>query len=334
VVVVELGDADARILAQALNRTRGTDDPEAYARLLDDVLGLVGVERVTSLLPESESSIDRALASIRPPTEEGEVPAVPSDPVSRPGEVYELGAHRLICGDATDPECLAGLLQGERAALLFTDPPYGVNYQGDDDPESLRRRHRRTDGRATVANDALGDEGTRHLVAGMLRTVRAVADPGASFYLCAPSGISELWFRLAVADAGIELRQVLAWVKDQFAFGRQDYHWRHESILYGWFPGAAHHWFGGRDQDTVWEIPRPKQSLEHPTMKPVELILRALRNSSSVGDVVLDPFGGSGSTLIACESSNRRAFMVELDPGYCDVIRTRYERLQLGIAVA
>lgn len=321
-LLAEMGFAEAPVV---LNRTRGDDDPEAYARLLEDVLGSVSSSVVVGFLPETEGSIDRVLAALRPPVVD-EVPPVPTVPRSVRGEVYELGPHRLMCGDSTNQGDVAELISGTPLDIVFTDPPYGVNYQGDEDDEGLRRRHRREDGRATVGNDALGAEGTRALVEGFLSLARASCRPGAAFYICSPSGLPEMWFRSGVADAGLELRQVIVWAKDVFAFGRQDYHWRHESILYGWFPGAAHTWNGGRGQDTVWEIPRPKRSEEHPTMKPVDLVSRALTNSSDPGAVVYDPFAGSGTTLIAAEHLGRRCFAMELDPGYCDVIRDRYER--------
>jgi site-specific DNA-methyltransferase (adenine-specific) len=311
----ELGSIDEEALNAQLQALRGELDGTGYTERFASAL-----DRKLEALREAA-----AVAGIHPDLDTA--PALPETPESRPGEVYELGPHRLVCGDCRDPEILNALMV-EKGSLVFTDPPYGVAYQ-EGTPDDLKARRRRKDlATMTVANDALGDEGTRLLVAQALVALRARVAPGTPFYVCAPSGVSELAFRLALADASLELRQVLVWAKNVFVFGRQDYHWRHESILYGWFPGAAHPWFGGRNQDTVWEVARPKQSKEHPTMKPLELIGRALRNSSTAGEVVVDPFAGSGSTLIAAEILGRRCFAVELDPRYCDVIRRRYDDFQ------
>jgi len=320
-VFVDLDEATAIEWAFRDNNPAGESDDDLAAVLLADLAERGRALDMTGFAPSDLSALLRRVA---PKNDPDAVPPVPKKPKSKRGEIYELGNHRLMCGDATSAEDVAALMGGSSVALLFTDPPYGVNYQGDEDPESLRRRNRRTDGKATVAGDALGDDGTRALVSAALATARTGMAPGATFYVCSPSGMSELAFRLALQDASFELRQAIVWAKDVFAFGRQDYHWRHESILYGWLAGAAHLWNGGRKQDTVWEIARPKRSPEHPTMKPVELVERALWNSSDPEKAVLDPFAGSGSTLIAAEQSNRRCFALEIDPAYCDVIRQRY----------
>ena len=328
VVFADLDEARAVEWAIRDNRPYGEDIEGDLSVLLRE---LEELGRDLELTGFDSADLDRLLHETRGPADPDEAPPLPAgDPRSKPGEVYELGSHRLMCGDATDSEQVAEVLAGATVGILWTDPPYGVNYQGDDDPESLRRRHRRVDGRATVANDSLGEDGTRALVAEMLTAMLPTLAPGGVFYVCSPSGASELTFRLAIVDAGLELRQVIVWAKDVFAFGRQDYHWRHESILYGWKAGSAHCWAGGRSQDTVWEIPRPKRSAEHPTMKPVALVERALTNSSERGDIVLDPFAGSGSTLIAAELTGRRCFAMEIDPAYCDVIRDRYEAFTSG----
>jgi DNA modification methylase len=312
VVRSDLTEAEVDAYLAADNRTGdlGTYDDEVLARLLQPLY--------------DDGFVERLVARVDPARESDDAPPVPDVAKSTLGEVYELGTHRLICGDSTSSAALSSLLGTDEVRLIVTDPPYGVNYQGDEDPESLRRRNRRPDGRATVANDSLGEEGTRNLVVAALGCALERTAKGASFYVFAPSGPPELWFRLALQDLSLELRQVIVWAKDVFVFGRQDYHWRHETILYGWKAGAARTWHGGRDQDTVWECPRPKRSEEHPTMKPVELVERCVRNSSDRDVVVLDPFAGSGTTLIACENLGRRAALVELDPRYCDVIRQRY----------
>lgn len=244
---------------------------------------------------------------------EDEAPGLPTEPKTKLGDLYILGEHRLLCGDATKMEDVEKLMGGGLADLLFTDPPYGVSYVGKT-KESL-----------TIQNDSLGDEGTRRLVADALTTAPMKA--GACFYVCSPPGNTETAFRLGIADAGLSLKQCIVWVKDHFVLGRQDYHWRHESILYGWREGAAHFYGGGRTQDTVWEVKRPTVNKEHPTMKPIALIAKAIGNNTKADDIVLDLFGGSGSTLIACEQLKRKCYMSELDPKYCDVIVSRWEKL-------
>lgn len=236
---------------------------------------------------------------------------LPDEPRSVPGEAYDLGPHRLVCGDATDPAVLGALMRDERADVWWTDPPYNVAYEGGTG--------------LTIANDSMDDASFRRFLAGLYSAADAVMRPGACFYI-AHADSEGFNFRGAARDVGWHLAQCLIWVKDAFVLSRQDYHWRHEPILYGWKPGAAHHALKDRTQDTVWEFPRPKRSAEHPTMKPPDLIERALRNSTRPGGIVLDSCGGSGSTLIAAARAGRRARLVELDPRYCDVIRERWER--------
>jgi DNA modification methylase len=208
---------------------------------------------------------------------------------------------------------------------MFTDPPYGVAYQNELSPEDAETLNRRKDGKE-VTNDALTSAETQALIAASLTTARGLMRQGAAYYVCAPAGEMQRVFMDALDEAGMPMRHSLVWVKDRFAFGRSDYHYRHELILYGWLRGRAHYFVNDRTLDSVWEVARPSRSPEHPTMKPVELVERALTASSKRGAVVLDPFGGSGSTLIGCEVLGRRCFIAELDEGYCDVIRDRYER--------
>jgi DNA modification methylase len=244
-------------------------------------------------------------------TDPDDVPPVPDDPITQPGDLWLLGRHRLLCGDSTKAEDVARLMDGDTADMIFTDPPYGVDYVG------------KTKDALKIQNDTLGDEGTRELVADALRM--APLKPGGSFYICSPAGNTETAFRLAVMDSGLELRQCIVWVKQQFVMGRQDYHWRHESILYGWHAGAGHYFINDRTQDTVWEIDRPSRSEMHPTMKPVALVEKAIGNSSLPSQVILDMFTGSGTTVIAAEQSGRICYGMELDPRYVDVSIRRWE---------
>jgi len=241
------------------------------------------------------------------------------EPVTKLGDLYKLGEHLLICGDSTHASTYKRLFKSEipdetRADLIWTDPPYGVSYVG------------KTKDALTIQNDSLNPEEFLAFLKSAFESAMQVSKPGACWYVAAPAGNLFLPFALALSDLEI-WRHTLVWVKDMFVMGRTDYHYRHEAILYGWTPGAAHQEPPDRKQDSVWEIPRPKRSEEHPTMKPLELIIRAIRNSTNKGQIVLDPFGGSGSTLIAAEQTGRKARMIELDPKYCDVIITRWQNL-------
>lgn len=256
----------------------------------------------------------------------GDPEDVPDAPIaeskSKLGAVYELGPHRLVCGDSRSSDVWLALLGGAQLDMLWTDPPYGVAYQANLSPEEAKRLHRRSDG-LEVANDALvGDDLAVLLRASLGHALRS-ARPGAAWYVAGPGGEHHLVFAEILRELGV-WRQTIQWVKDVFAFGRSDYHYRHEPIFYGWKPGAAHYFVDDRTQDTVWEIARPRRSEEHPTMKPVALVQRAIENSSKAGWLVVDPFGGSGTTMIAAELTGRRAALIELDPRYCDVIRKRY----------
>lgn len=252
-------------------------------------------------------------------TDPDDVPPLSEDSGIALGDVFELGDHRLMCGDSTTAEDVAKLMAGDIADVIWTDPPYGLAYFG------------KTKAALTILNDALTSEQTRTLVATALTL--APLRPGGAFYVASPSGDLELFFRLALEDANLPLRQVICWAKDRFVMGRQDYQWRHESILYGWRDGAAHYFVDDRTQDTVWEIARPAQSREHPTMKPVELVARALRNSSLPRQLVSDPFCGSGTTVIAAEQTGRRCRAMELDPRYVAVAVRRWEDFTGQLAV-
>jgi hypothetical protein len=326
-VVVEVDDSKARVLAQTLNRTRGQDDPEAYARLLDDVLKDMSIAEIVSFLPETAESIQRAISMIEMDSpladNEDDDFTIPDKPESVPGEVYELGPHRLVCGDSSDVNILELATNGEKASCVWTDPPYGVAIVGGNHSLSPEERKRR--GGKTIENDSLDLDGLRDFLRETLGATFTFTEPGAAWYVCAPHGPIGLAFSDVMTELGV-WKHSLVWVKDSLVMGRSDYHYRHEPIYYGWTPGGPHNWYSDRKQTTVIEIPRPRRNAEHPTMKPLELIGQLLRNSTKRDDLVLDPFGGSGSTLIAADALGRRAAIVELDPGYCDVIRRRYEK--------
>jgi DNA modification methylase len=244
------------------------------------------------------------------------VPEPPSDPASRPGDLWLLGDHRLLCGDAVVLDDVERALGGSRAAMCFTDSPYNVDYAGG--PKADRQGKGRR-----IRNDALGDDFGRFLHDACVN-ILTVTDGGV--YMCMSS--SELHtLHQAFVSAGGHWSTFVIWAKNAFTLGRADYQRQYEPILYGWKEGVRRHWCGARDQGDVWFVNKPAVNDLHPTMKPVELIERAVLNSSRDGDIVLDPFGGSGSTLVACEKQGRRARLIELDPKYCDVIVQRWQTL-------
>ena len=248
-------------------------------------------------------------------TEDDAVPEIPEDPVSKPGDVWRLGPHRLVCGDATTAEDYAQLFpDGERADMVFTDPPYNVNY-ANSAKDKLRGKHR------PILNDALG-EAFHDFLYDALSLINAHCR-GAIYVAMSSSELDTL--QAAFRTAGGHWSTFIIWAKNTFTLGRADYQRQYEPILYGWAEGAERHWCGDRDQGDVWQIKKPQKNDLHPTMKPVELVERAIRNSSRPGDVVLDPFGGSGTTLIAAEKSGRVARLIELDPKYADVIVRRWQ---------
>lgn len=240
-----------------------------------------------------------------------DAPEVPEEPRSVRGDLYELGRHRVLCGDSLSIDDVEKLMGGAVADMVWTDPPYNVAYEG------------KTADALTIENDSMGDEAFYQFLYDMYSALITVTKPGGAIYV-AHADSEGANFREAMKDAGWLLKQCLVWVKQTFAMGRQDYHWRHEPILYGWKPGAAHNWYTDRKQSTVMEFNKPARNAEHPTMKPVELVEYMLGNSSAPNDLVLDVFGGSGTTLIASEKSGRRSCLMELDPRYVDVIVTRY----------
>jgi DNA modification methylase len=247
-------------------------------------------------------------------TDEDAVPEVSDTPVSRAGDIWQLGQHRLLCGDATLAASYDALLGEERVAMVFTDPPYNVNY-ANSAKDKLRGKDR------AILNDNLGDGFSDFLLAALTPMVERC--DGAMYVAMSSSELDVL--QTAFRAAGGHWSTFIIWAKHTFTLGRADYQRQYEPILYGWPEGAERHWCGDRDQSDVWQIKKPQKNDLHPTMKPVELVERALRNSSRPGDVVLDPFGGSGTTLIAAEKSGRVARLMELDPKYADVIVRRWE---------
>ncbi len=256
-------------------------------------------------------------------TDDDAVPDVSETPVSKPGDLWLLGDHKVLCGDATRPESYATLLGEELVDMTFTDPPYNVNYANSSNDE--RRGKRRP-----ILNDNLGDGFGSFLRAACQQILTHTK--GAVYLAMSSSELDTL--QAAYRSAGGKWSTFIIWAKSTFTLGRADYQRQYEPILYGWREGAEHYWCGARDQGDVWQIKKPAKNDLHPTMKPVELVERAIRNSSKTRDLVLDPFGGSGSTLIACEKSGRRGRVIELDPKYVDVIVRRWQQYTGGRATS
>ena len=248
-------------------------------------------------------------------------------PDSELGQIYHLGEHRLMCGDSTDPECVAKLMDGKEADLWLTDPPYNVAYGQYGSATEARSLHRRTDSKQ-IMNDKMESEQFRQFLASAYAVADSVMKAGAVFYIFHADNESYN-FRGACQDIGWTVRECLIWNKNALCLGRQDYQWKHEPCLYGWKEGS-HNWYNDRKQTTVMDFDRPRKSEEHPTMKPVGLFAYLIQNSTKEGDVVLDSFGGSGTTLIACEQLGRKSRIMELDPAYCDAIRKRYWIFKTG----
>ena len=321
VILLDVTPAQAGLLNVALNKIRGSFDDDLLARLLADLQDVPDVDvtvtgfdqgEITNLLRRLDErdrrermetfDLDAALAQTAPTR-------------ARLGEVWQLGDHRVMCGDATDAAQVGALVGDTAAALAFTDPPYNVAL-GEHGGRQRGQRQRR------IANDALPPARWEAFVRGWAATLLASVD--GALYVCMSTKEWSLVSRV-LAELGGHWSDTLIWAKDRFVLGRADYQRQYEPIWYGWREGATRHWCGDRDQGDVWEITRPAVSEWHPTTKPVELVERALANSSEPGDVVLDLFLGSGSALIAAERTGRTCLGMELEPRYVDVTLARWE---------
>lgn len=238
---------------------------------------------------------------------------LPEDPKTKTGNIYKLGNHYLMCGDSTNTNDVKKLMNNQLADLIVTDPPYNVNYEG------------KTGDNLKIMNDNMeNNQFYSFLESAFINLYESIKDGGSIYVFHADT--EGLNFRKAMMSSGFKLAECLVWVKNAFVMGRQDYHWKHEPVLYGWKPGASHYFINDRSQSTVLEFDKPIRNEEHPTMKPIDLIAYLINNSSKKDEIVLDLFGGSGTTMIACEQTNRKAFIMELDPRYCDVIVDRWEK--------
>ena len=361
-VIVDMDETHEKALNIALNKISGEWDMPMLKDLLQELdtgafdMALTGfdVQELEELMnqyrvediKEDNFDVDKALEDIK-------------EPITKRGDIWQLGRHRLACGDSTVIADVERLMDGNKADMVFTDPPYNVNYEG------------KTKDALKIQNDKMNDTKFYKFLYDAYVSMFSAVKAGGAIYVCHADS-EGLNFRKALKDSGWLLKQCIVWVKNSIVMGRQDHHWQHEPILYGWKPGASHKWYGGRKQSTViksedgvfvnktdkgfqltfnngaikvvlnvpeydvvevasdevttvWYIDKPLRSGEHPTMKPIKLCARAINNSSISDNIVLDVFGGSGSTLIAAEQLNRICYMMELDEKYCDVITKRWE---------
>ena len=346
-IIVDMDKDKEKALNVALNKITGSWDFEKLAQVFADLEGKLDLG-VTGF---DSKEIEEMLESlqIEPQGQEDgfnfeEAAEAVEEPETQPGDLYILGSHRLLCGDATKPEGYKILMDNQQADLLLTDPPYNVDYEGSN---GLK-----------IQNDSMESSEFRRFLKAAFRNAGNAMKPGAAFYIW-HADTERYNFQGACQDIGLMVKQCLIWNKNSLIIGRQDYQWKHEPCLYGWKEGAAHYFVDDRTQATVIEDKgqnfrtmkkeelitlleeifsdkvsttvmdekKPAANTDHPTMKPIKLLARQIKNSSKQGDKVLDVFGGSGSTLIACEQLNRKCYMMELDPKYCDVIVKRWEEL-------
>ena len=276
-------------------------------------LGLLAFddEELTRLLEGDDN-----LAVTEGMTDPDSVPEPPDEAISVRGEVYQLGNHRLMCGDSTSTKDVAQLMGNSKVDLLLTDSPYGVSYVG------------KTKDALKIENDSLGEDELAQLVRSAFDNAEAVCRPGAYWYATVPAGPLHVLFADDWKQRGI-LRQIMVWAKDSMVLGHSEYHYQHEPILFGWIPGKRHK-NTDRTRTTLWQYDRPKASREHPTMKPIALWIQAVQDGSRKGELVYDPFLGSGTTIMAAEQTGRVCYGIEIEPKYCDVIRKRWAEFVHG----
>lgn len=312
---IELKDDNKiKALNLALNKIKGQFDQVKLESLFHGLklegfdTSLTGFDNVELLELETNIANKKEIIEDNYDPDEADI-----EPRVKKGDLWQLGRHFLFCGDATNTLEMDDLMNGKKANLIITDPPYNVDYTGGT-PDQLKIKNDKMDTKAFY----------QFLLESFTNIYQAAAD-GASIYIF-HADTEGLNFRKAFTDSGFRLAQCCVWAKQSIVMGRQDYHWQHEPILYGWKPTSKHHWYSDRKQSTLWNYNKPQKNKEHPTMKPIELIAYPIKNSSQINDIILDPFGGSGSTLIACEQLQRTCHTMELDPHYCDVIINRWEQ--------
>ncbi len=308
-VVVELSEEKEKALNVALNKISGDWDKDKLALLIADLQGADFDVSLTGFEPAEIDALFKDTIKDGVKDDDFDVGAELEKPTfSKAGDVWTLGRHRLICGDSTKAETFEMLIGSTKANLVITDPPYNVNYEGS---------------AGKIKNDNMADEAFYNfLLAAYTQMHSALADDGSIYVFHADT--EGLNFRRAFADAGFYLSGCCIWKKQSLVLGRSPYQWQHEPCLYGWKKNGKHQWYTGRKETTIWEFDKPKKNGDHPTMKPIPLLAYPIMNSTMSNAVVLDPFGGSGSTLIACEQTDRICYTVELDEKFCDVIVKRY----------
>lgn len=324
--MVDLTDAQASKLGLALNRTAelaGWDLGnlgQTIEELKNDNIDVSDIgfsdDEIGAIFPDAES------ISAEDVVEDDDIPDPPEDPITKPGDLWVLGDNRLLCGSSAIEDDVVRLMDGRVAVLMNTDPPYGVSVcGGSTDPKSPAYQ---SGGR--IQNDNLSDEKLLEFLSSVFVLGIKHLRPGASWYVWFAGSKTRVF--LDATDLLGGMRHMLIWVKHKFVFGRSDYHYKHEPVMYGWIPGAAHDWLGSRDQSSVFEYQKKvDMQKSHPTAKPVELFAVPLDNHTRVGDVVYEPFSGSGSQIIACQQMGRSCYAMEIEPKYCDVAVARWEKL-------
>lgn len=308
-VVVAMDEEKEKALNIALNKISGDWDKDKLALLIADLQGADFDVSLTGFEPAEIDALFKDTLKDGVKDDDFNVGAELAQPtMTKPGDVWTLGRHRLICGDSTKAETYDLLMGGTKANLVITDPPYNVNYEGS---------------AGKIKNDNMADEAFYNFLLDAYTQMHSAMADDASIYVF-HADTEGLNFRRAFADAGFYLSGCCIWKKQSLVLGRSPYQWQHEPCLYGWKKNGKHQWYTGRKETTIWEFDKPKKNGDHPTMKPILLLAYPIMNSSMSNSVVLDPFGGSGSTLIACEQTDRICYTVELDEKFCDVIVKRY----------
>jgi DNA modification methylase len=308
-VVVEMDVEKEKALNIALNKISGEWDKEKLALLIADLQGADFDVSLTGFDPAELDDLFKDSIKDGIHDDDFDVEAeLKEPPITKLGDLWTLGRHRLICGDSTKKDTFDLLMAGVKANLVITDPPYNVNYEGS---------------AGKIKNDNMGNDAFYNFLLDAFTNTEAVMASDASIYVF-HADTEGLNFRRAFVDAGFYLSGCCIWKKQSLVLGRSPYQWQHEPVLYGWKKTGKHQWYTGRKETTIWEFDKPKKNGDHPTMKPVPLLAYPIMNSSMSNTLVLDPFGGSGSTLIACEQSDRSCFTIELDEKFCDVIVKRY----------
>ena len=308
-VVVAMDEEKEKALNIALNKISGDWDKDKLALLIADLQGADFDVSLTGFEPAEIDALFKDTLKDGVKDDDFDVGAELAQPtMTKPGDIWTLGRHRLICGDSTKAETYAALMGSTKANLVITDPPYNVNYEGS---------------AGKIKNDNMADDAFYNFLLDAYTQMHSAMADDASIYVF-HADTEGLNFRRAFADAGFYLSGCCIWKKQSLVLGRSPYQWQHEPCLYGWKKNGKHQWYTGRKETTIWEFDKPKKNGDHPTMKPIPLLAYPIMNSSMSNSVVLDPFGGSGSTLIACEQTDRICYTIELDEKFCDVIVKRY----------